>query len=77
LADEADCRTITAIFQEHDFGLMRVTQQGLVTRCIKHLIVSLDANSKSQTKNSMASIDSALRQLLAQDYQSYKRKEDV
>ncbi|KAL7317404.1 hypothetical protein PS15m_003770 [Mucor circinelloides] len=61
LADEADCRTITAIFQEHDFGLMRVTQQGLVTRCIKHLIVSLDASSKSQTKNSMASIDSALR----------------
>ncbi|CAO3644085.1 unnamed protein product [Mucor fragilis] len=64
LADEADCRTITAIFQEHEFGLMRVTQQGLVVRCIKHLIVSLDNsnnNRSSQTNNSMASIDSALR----------------
>ncbi|KAL9539152.1 hypothetical protein MBANPS3_010431 [Mucor bainieri] len=64
LADEADCRTITAIFQEHDFGLMRVTQQGLVVRCIKHLIVSLDNsnNRPPQTNNnSMASIDAALR----------------
>lgn len=39
---------------------MRVTQEGLVVRCIKHLIVSLDNDNKSQ-KNSMASIDSALR----------------
>ncbi|KAK4510502.1 uncharacterized protein ATC70_004933 [Mucor velutinosus] len=63
LADEADCRTITAIFQEHEFGLMRVTQQGLVVRCIKHLNVSLNNsnNRSSQTDNSMASIDSALR----------------
>ncbi|GAN09165.1 hypothetical protein MAM1_0247c08687 [Mucor ambiguus] len=64
LADEADCRTITAIFQEHEFGLMRVTQQGLVVRCIKHLVVSLDSsNNRSSQKNnnSMASIDAALR----------------
>lgn len=64
LADEVDCRTITAIFQDHEFGLMRVTQQGLVVRCIKHLIVILDdsnSNRSSQTNNSMASIDAALR----------------
>lgn len=38
---------------------MRVTEQGLVVRCIKHLIVSLDNDSSH--KISMATIDSALR----------------
>jgi hypothetical protein len=38
---------------------MRVTQEGLVVRCIKHLIVSLDNDSNQ--KGGMASIDSALR----------------
>ncbi|KAI7897092.1 uncharacterized protein EV154DRAFT_490449 [Mucor mucedo] len=59
LADEVDCRTVATIFQDHEFGLMRVTQEGLVVRCIKHLIVSLDNDSSH--KSSMASIDSALR----------------
>lgn len=59
LADEVDCRTVAAVFQEHEFGLMRVTQEGLVVRCIKHLIVSLDNDSFH--KSSMASLDSALR----------------
>lgn len=38
---------------------MRVTQEGLVVRCIKHLIVSLD--NESEQRGGMASIDSALR----------------
>ncbi|KAI8883979.1 hypothetical protein K501DRAFT_248726 [Backusella circina FSU 941] len=59
VADEIDCRTVATIFSDHEFGLMRVTQEGLVVRCIKHLIVSLD-NDSSQ-KGGMASIDSALR----------------
>lgn len=58
LADEADCRTVAAVFHEHEFGLMRVTQEGLVVRCIKHLIVSLD---NPANKSGMASLDSALR----------------
>lgn len=37
---------------------MRVTQEGLVVRCIKHLIVSLD---NDPAKSGMASLDSALR----------------
>jgi hypothetical protein len=59
LADEVDCKTVATVFQEHEFGLMRVTQEGLVVRCIKHLIVSLDNDSSH--KSSMATIDSALR----------------
>ncbi|GAA5805248.1 hypothetical protein HPULCUR_010762 [Helicostylum pulchrum] len=59
LADEVDCRTVATVFQDHEFGLMRVTQEGLVVRCIKHLIVSLDNDSNNKT--SMASLDSALR----------------
>lgn len=59
LADEMDCKTVANIYQEHEFGLMRVTQEGLVARCIKHLIVSL--NDDSSDDNSMASIHSALR----------------
>lgn len=63
LADEVDCRTVATVFQEHEFGLMRVTQEGLVVRCIKHLIVSLDNDSTQKTFSSMsmASLDSALR----------------
>ncbi|KAF7720856.1 hypothetical protein EC973_005900 [Apophysomyces ossiformis] len=59
IADEADCYTAAKIFQGHDFGMMRVTQEGLVVRCIKHLIVSLDSESGQQ--GGMASIDSAMR----------------
>ncbi|CAO3627479.1 unnamed protein product [Mucor hiemalis] len=59
LADEMDCKTVANIYQEHEFGLMRVNQGGLVARCIKHLIVSL--NDDSSYDNSMASIHSALR----------------
>lgn len=59
LADELDCETVASVFHDHEFGLMRITQEGLVVRCIKHLIVSLDNGSKAY-KNSMASIDSAL-----------------
>ncbi|RCH85841.1 hypothetical protein CU098_002908, partial [Rhizopus stolonifer] len=60
LADQIDCKTVAAVFQDHEFGLMRVTQEGLVARCIKHLIVGLDnaANTKS---TGMASIDRALK----------------
>ncbi|KAI9350964.1 hypothetical protein BD770DRAFT_393997 [Pilaira anomala] len=59
LADEVDCRTVATVFQDHEFGLMRVTQEGLVVRCIKHLIVSLDNDSIHNV--SMASLNSALR----------------
>ncbi|KAI8344441.1 hypothetical protein BC941DRAFT_464662 [Chlamydoabsidia padenii] len=59
IADEADCSTISTIFQDHEFGLMRVNQVGLAARCIKHLVVSLD--NESEQKSGMASIDSAMR----------------
>ncbi|KAL0093528.1 hypothetical protein F4703DRAFT_1730022, partial [Phycomyces blakesleeanus] len=59
IADEKDCYTAATIFQGHEFGMMRVTQEGLMVRCIKHLIVSLD--SESGQKGGMASIDSAMR----------------
>ncbi|CAO3690764.1 unnamed protein product [Rhizopus stolonifer] len=59
LMDEIDCRTVANIFHGREFGLMRVTQEGLVARCIKHLIVGLD--NESEQKGGMASIDSALR----------------
>ncbi|KAG0742918.1 hypothetical protein G6F26_009029 [Rhizopus arrhizus] len=59
LNDEIDCRTVANIFQGREFGLMRVTQEGLVARCIKHLVVGLD--NESEQKGGMASIDSALR----------------
>ncbi|KAI8975612.1 hypothetical protein BDF20DRAFT_879626 [Mycotypha africana] len=59
VADEADCCTVANIFQGREFGLMKVTQEGLVVRCIKHLIVSLD--NESEQRSGMASIDSALR----------------
>lgn len=58
-SDETDCRTVANIFNGREFGLMRVTQEGLVVRCIKHLIVSLD--NESEQRGGMASIDSALR----------------
>ncbi|KAI8645756.1 hypothetical protein BD408DRAFT_411480 [Parasitella parasitica] len=58
-ADETDCCTVANIFHGREFGLMRVTQEGLVVRCIKHLIVSLD--NESEQRGGMASIDSALR----------------
>ncbi|KAI7888364.1 uncharacterized protein EV154DRAFT_518044 [Mucor mucedo] len=57
--DEIDCCTVANIFNGREFGLMRVTQEGLVVRCIKHLIVSLD--NESELRGGMASIDSALR----------------
>ncbi|KAI8066196.1 uncharacterized protein B0P05DRAFT_553331 [Gilbertella persicaria] len=57
--DEADCCTVANVFDGREFGLMRVTQEGLVVRCIKHLIVSLD--NESEQRGGMASIDSALR----------------
>jgi hypothetical protein len=57
--DEIDCCTVANIFDGREFGLMRVTQEGLVVRCIKHLIVSLD--NESEQRGGMASIDSALR----------------
>lgn len=57
--DEIDCCTVANIFHGREFGLMRVTQEGLVVRCIKHLIVSLD--NESEQRGGMASIDSALR----------------
>ncbi|KAI9496434.1 hypothetical protein BDB00DRAFT_869374 [Zychaea mexicana] len=59
IADEIDCRTVATVFNGHEFGMMRVTQEGLVVRCIKHLIVSLD--SESEQRGGMASIDSAMR----------------
>ncbi|KAI8084879.1 uncharacterized protein BX664DRAFT_283744 [Halteromyces radiatus] len=59
IADELDCNTVTTVFQDHEFGLMRVNQVGLVTRCIKHLVVSLD--NESEQKGGMASIDAAMR----------------
>ncbi|KAI7898059.1 uncharacterized protein BX663DRAFT_526039 [Cokeromyces recurvatus] len=59
VTDETDCRTVANIFHGREFGLMRVTQEGLVVRCIKHLIVSLD--NESEQRVGMASIDSALR----------------
>lgn len=59
IADEIDCHTIASIFQGHEFGLMRVTQEGLVVRCMKHLVVSL--SSESEQRGGMASIDSAMR----------------
>ncbi|KAI9243706.1 hypothetical protein BY458DRAFT_530370 [Sporodiniella umbellata] len=59
LMDEIDCRTVANVFHGREFGLMRVTQEGLVARCIKHLIVGLD--NESEQKGGMASIDSALR----------------
>ncbi|KAK4514684.1 uncharacterized protein ATC70_002285 [Mucor velutinosus] len=58
-SDETDCCTVANIFHGREFGLMRVTQEGLVVRCIKHLIVSLD--NESEQRGGMASIDSALR----------------
>lgn len=58
-SDEIDCHTVANIFNGREFGLMRVTQEGLVVRCIKHLIVSLD--NESEQRGGMASIDSALR----------------
>ena len=57
--DESDCYTVANVFYGREFGLMRVTQEGLVVRCIKHLIVSLD--NESEQRGGMASIDSALR----------------
>ncbi|KAI8974997.1 hypothetical protein BDB01DRAFT_853651 [Pilobolus umbonatus] len=57
--DEIDCHTVANIFYGHEFGLMRVTQEGLVVRCIKHLVVSLD--NESEQRRGMASIDSALK----------------
>ncbi|KAI9310757.1 hypothetical protein BX666DRAFT_2032687 [Dichotomocladium elegans] len=59
IADEIDCRIVATVFNGHEFGMMRVTQEGLVVRCIKHLIVSLD--SESEQRRGMASIDSAMR----------------
>ncbi|CAO3660128.1 hypothetical protein CU097_013312 [Rhizopus azygosporus] len=59
LMDEIDCCTVANIFHGREFGLMRVTQEGLVVRCIKHLVVGLD--NESEQKGGMASIDSALR----------------
>lgn len=59
IADEIDCRTAATVFRDHEFGLMHVTQRGMVVRCIKHLIVSLDSNSNKN--EGMASIDSAMR----------------
>ncbi|CAO3584260.1 unnamed protein product [Absidia cylindrospora] len=59
ITDEVDCNTISTVFQDHEFGLMRVNQVGLVARCIKHLVVSLD--SESGQKGGMASIDAAMR----------------
>ncbi|KAI8394177.1 uncharacterized protein BYT42DRAFT_609912 [Radiomyces spectabilis] len=59
LMDEMDCDTAASIFHGHEFGMMRVSREGLVVRCIKHLIVSLD--SASAQRGGMASIDSAMR----------------
>ncbi|KAI9485785.1 MAG: hypothetical protein EXX96DRAFT_613639 [Benjaminiella poitrasii] len=64
--DESDCKTVASVFHdEHEFGLMRVTQAGLVVRCIKHLIVSLNNSepcsvNRNKSTTNMASIDSAL-----------------
>ncbi|KAI8881580.1 hypothetical protein K501DRAFT_324441 [Backusella circina FSU 941] len=59
ISDEIDCNIVANVFHGREFGLMRVTQEGLVVRCIKHLIVSLD--NESEQRGGMASIDSALR----------------
>ncbi|ORX61716.1 hypothetical protein DM01DRAFT_1332305 [Hesseltinella vesiculosa] len=59
IADQTDCHTAATVFRDHDFGLMHVTQKGLMVRCIKHLIVSLD--SEIAQRGGMASIDAAMR----------------
>jgi hypothetical protein len=46
ISDEVDCNIVANVFHGREFGLMRVTQEGLVVRCIKHLIVSLDNESE-------------------------------
>ncbi|KAI8059254.1 hypothetical protein BC940DRAFT_314085 [Gongronella butleri] len=59
IADQLDCHTAATVFRDHEFGLMHVTQKGLMVRCIKHLIVSLD--SEIRQRGGMASIDAAMR----------------
>ncbi|ORZ16308.1 hypothetical protein BCR42DRAFT_482563 [Absidia repens] len=59
VTDEIDCHTAATVFRDHEYGLMHVTQRGLVVRCIKHLIVSLDSETGQQ--GGMASLDSAMR----------------
>ncbi|KAI8334023.1 hypothetical protein BC941DRAFT_495762 [Chlamydoabsidia padenii] len=59
ITDELDCHTAGTVFRDHEYGLMHVTQRGLVVRCIKHLIVSLDNETGQQ--GGMASLDSAMR----------------
>ncbi|KAG2180948.1 hypothetical protein INT43_008528, partial [Umbelopsis isabellina] len=57
--DERECRRAINTFQGREFGMMRMTQQGFVARCIKHLVVGLD--TEAEQKGGMASIDSAMR----------------
>lgn len=57
--DEVECHRAIEKFQGREFGMMRMTQQGFVTRCIKHLVVGLDV--EAEPKGGMASIDAAMR----------------
>lgn len=57
--DEANCKKAMQAFGGQGFGLMRLTQQALVARCIKHLMVGLDY--ESEQRGSMASLDAAIR----------------
>ncbi|ORX50880.1 hypothetical protein DM01DRAFT_317228 [Hesseltinella vesiculosa] len=59
MADEVDCGLAANVFQDREFGLMRVDQAGMVARCIKHLVMSLD--SETEQKSGLASIDAAMR----------------
>ncbi|KAH8553869.1 hypothetical protein BGW37DRAFT_517621 [Umbelopsis sp. PMI_123] len=57
--DEANCNKAIDTFGNQGFGLMRLTQQALVARCIKHLIVGHDY--ESEQRGGMASLDAAIR----------------
>ncbi|KAI9289172.1 hypothetical protein BC943DRAFT_130592 [Umbelopsis sp. AD052] len=57
--DEANCNRAIDTFGQQGFGLMRLTQQALVARCIKHLIVGHDY--ESEHRGGMASLDAAIR----------------
>jgi hypothetical protein len=57
--DEANCKKAMQAFGSQGFGLMRLTQQALVARCIKHLMVGLDY--ESEQRGSMASLEAAIK----------------
>ncbi|KAH8550773.1 hypothetical protein BGW37DRAFT_495790 [Umbelopsis sp. PMI_123] len=57
--DEVECHRAIQKFQGREFGMMRMTQQGFVTRCIKHLVIGLEV--ETEPKGGMSSIDAAMR----------------